>query len=953
MKKLITCFLIILISCKDEPKSLTQYINPFIGTGGHGHTYPGASAPFGMMQLSPDSRLEGWDGCSGYHYSDSMIYGFSHTHLSGTGVSDYGDVLLMPTTGKLLLKNGKDGSPGYRSRFSHKNEQAQAGYYQVYLDDHNVNVELTVTRRSGFHKYNFPKNEKAQIILDLEHRDKLLDYSIEMLDSNTIQGIRYSDKWARKQKIHYYIKFSEPLKNINFNDKKSISGIEFGILGRELLVKVGISAVSIESAKTNLMTEIPHWDFKRTKREADKLWEKEINKIVVEGKSEEQKEVFYTALYHSLLNPNLYIDVDGGYNGIDLEKHHTNDKHYTVFSLWDTFRATHPLFTLIQTKRTNEFIRTLLRQYKEGGKLPIWELAANYTGCMIGYHAIPVITDAYVKGIRDYDVDLALEAMLQSAMQDDLGLISYKKNGFIAASDEPESVSKSLEYAYDDWCIALLADSLGKKDIAGAFYERGQNYKNLFDPSTGFFRAKNSHSWFDPFIPEEVNFNYTEANAWQYSLFVPQDIKGHINMMGGNKNYERHLDKMFSSSNKTSGRLQPDITGMIGQYAHGNEPSHHIGYLYNYIGKPYKTQKIIRKIIKEQYTCSPDGLSGNEDCGQMSAWYVLSAMGIYPVTPGLDYYTIGSPIFTRTTLYLENGNKFIIQAKNVSQENIYIQSATLNGNDFNQSFIQHKTITDGGRLIFVMGDTPSNWGSVEIPYSAITKNEIVPVPYFDAHSQTFNKQLNIKLGSFAKGTIYYTTNDGPEQIYKDPIVITDDAKITCYMKIGNKSSKKLSANYYKNDNRKSIRLNSIYANQYAAAGEKTLIDNLRGGENYRTGNWQGYRGDLDVTVDLGKMESIYSIGLGCMQDIKSWIFFPKRVDYFISTDGEKFRKIGEINTKYSDSLEENIIDEHTLKITETKAKYIKIKAQNYGLCPDWHLGAGGKTWIFVDEIIIN
>jgi len=941
------------MACQKEPNSLTTYVNPFIGTGGHGHTYPGASAPFGMVQLSPDSRLEGWDGCGGYHYSDSIIYGFSHTHLSGTGVSDYGDILLIPTTGELLLNNGAAGNPGYSSTFSHENETATAGFYQVFLENYNVDVELTASQRAGFHKYTFPENEEAQVVLDLEHRDRLLDYKIELVDSNTLQGIRYSDSWARVQKVHFYMQFSKNLQSITFNEKQSVAGISFGKLQKPLLIKVGISAVSTDGAKANLQAEIPHWDFDKTKAETTDLWEKELSKIIVEGKSEEQKEIFYTALYHSLLNPNLYIDVDGNYNGTDLQKHHTDDKHYTIFSLWDTFRATHPLFTLIQQDRTNEFIRTFLRQYKEGGQLPIWELAANYTGCMIGYHAIPVIADAYIKGIRDYDADLALEAMVHSAMQDDLGLSWYKDNGFIAASDEPESVSKHLEYSYDDWCIALLADSLGKEEIATTFYQRGQYYKNLFDPSTGFFRAKKSHTWFAPFRPEEVNFNYTEANAWQYSFFVPQDISGHIKIMGGAKKYEQHLDNMFNASTETSGREQPDVTGLIGQYAHGNEPSHHMAYLYNYVGKPHKTQKIVRQILDEQYTHLPDGLSGNEDCGQMSAWYVLSAMGFYSVTPGLDYYTIGTPLFEKATLNLENGSAFTIVANNVSDDNIYIQSATLNDKIFEHSFIKHSDIIKGGTLFFEMGSSPSSWASKSIPLSSITKNEIVAVPYFEAESQTFTDKLSVKLGSAVGGDIYYSINDENEKKYEKPIIITADANISCRIKKGAKWSKQVSANYYKTDNTKSIKIESLYANQYAAAGDKTLIDHLRGGGNYRTGNWQGYREDLNVTVDLGKEKEISTISLGCMQDIKSWIFFPKKVEYYSSVNAEDFTFLGIINTNFSDRLEGSFIDDYTLKLQNTKAQYIKVKATNYGICPDWHLGARGKTWLFVDELIIK
>lgn len=953
MKRILFFLLVILIGCIDQEKSLIDYVNPFIGTGGHGHTYPGATIPFGMVQLSPDTRLEGWDGCGGYHYSDNIIFGFSHTHLSGTGIPDYGDVLIMPTTGEIFLNNGSDGNPGYSSKFFHSKEKAKPGYYQVFLQDYGIDVELTTTARVGFHKYSFPKNKNAQIILDLEHRDRLLDYKIELVDSSTIQGIRYSDDWARKQKIHFYMQFSKPLEDIVFNDKKTISAVSFGKLNEALLIKVGISAVDEKGAQENLFSEIPHWDFEKTKKDASRIWETVLNKIQVKGKSKIQKEIFYTALYHSLLVPNLYTDSDGRYNGMDLKIHKTKDRHYTIFSLWDTFRATHPLFTIIEQKRTNEFIRTLLRQYQDGGRLPIWELAANYTNCMIGYHAIPVIADAYVKGIRDYDQKLALKAMVHSAMQDEFGLSSYKKNGFISASDEPESVSKNLEYAYDDWCIAVMADSLKEKEIAKKFYQRGQYYKNLYDPSTRFFRAKKSHSWFAPFYPEEVNFNYTEANAWQYSLFSPQDIKGHIALMGGEENFEQHLDQMFSTSSKTSGREQPDITGLIGQYAHGNEPSHHMAYLYNYVGKPHKTQEKVREILDKQYTNLPDGLSGNEDCGQMSAWYVLSAMGFYAVTPGLDYYTIGTPIFEKTTLNLENGNAFNVIAKGTSKSNLYIQSATLNGKEYNRSFIYHKDIMSGGDLVFEMGRKPSSWAQESIPYSAIDKYKIVPVPYFESSSQTFSENIKVVLGSAVGGEIAYSLNGGEELWYKDSILINENTEIKCRTFKNSIWSETVSATYYKIDNNKKITVNSTYANQYAASGDKTLIDYLRGGNNYRTGNWQGYREDVDVIIDLGEMKNISSIALGCLQDIRSWIFYPKQVKYYASENGLDFNYLGEVKTVFPDNIEGSFTNDYVLNLQNKQARYIKVKAENYGFCPIWHLGAGGVTWVFVDEIIIK
>ena len=959
-KNLLFILITLTISCNNINTPI-KYVNTFIGTGGHGHTYPGVSLPFGMMQLSPDTRLEGWDGCGGYHYTDSIIYGFSHTHLSGTGISDYGDVLLMPTSGEVNLSNGVIESKnsnkqinelGYSSKFSHNNEKSEPGYYQVFLEDYDINVELTTSLRSGIHKYSYSKKDNANLILDLKHRDKLLKHNINIIDSITISGFRYSDEWAREQRVYFLIKLSHPFINYTLNNEKNILGLTFGKLKKPLVTKVSISAVDSLGAIENF-NEIVNLDFNQTKKNAQAIWNNQLNKIQIKTKSKEKKEIFYTALYHSFLAPNTYNDINGNYNGMDLKKHNSTDNHYTVFSLWDTFRASHPLFTILETKKTNEFIRTLLRQFQDGGKLPIWELAGNYTDCMIGYHAIPVIVDAYIKGIRDYDTDMALNAMVLSAESNTHGLKAYKKNGFIRASDEPESVSKNLEYAYDDWCIAVMADSLGKKEIAKRFYKRAQYYKNLYDPETGFFRGKNSYSWFGPFKPEEVNFNYTEANAWQYSLFVPQDISGHIKLKGGELSYEKHLDAMFESSSVTSGRHQPDVTGLIGQYAHGNEPSHHMAYLYNFIGKPSKTQKYTAQIMNEQYSNLPDGLSGNEDCGQMSAWYVLSSLGFYPVTPGLDYYTIGTPLFDAATINLENGNTFKIRTKNLNSDNIYIQSATLNGKEFNNSFLKHSTITNGGELLFNMGENPSSWGEENRPYSIITSNKIVAVPFFISKSQTFVKDHYIELGTVDSSQIFFSIKGRGFQKYLSPIVISNNTEITIYAKKGKIESKRVTAKYFKIDNSKSIQISSKYANQYAAAGDKTLIDQLRGGVNYRTGNWQGYRENLEVVIDLNKIQKIKSISLGCHQDIRSWIFYPKNVEYWSSLDGENYDYLGKINTETPENIEGSFHKDIQLEINGIKTRYVKIKAKNYGICPEWHLGAGGKTWIFVDEIIIK
>ncbi|MEI6900862.1 MAG: GH92 family glycosyl hydrolase, partial [Bacteroidota bacterium] len=720
------------------PTDFSKYVDPFIGTGGHGHTYPGVSLPFGMVQLSPDTRLDGWDGCSGYHASDTAIYGFTHTHLSGTGCSDYGDILFMPLPGKVNLQN-----TAYKSTFSHLNESASPGYYKVILNNGKITAELTATKRTGFHRYTFSGNREKFIALDLVHRDKVLESNIRIVNDSEIEGSRISQAWAAKQILYFVARFSSPISShLLVNDENedskavAVNGTAIRALfgfdshGSTIELKVGISAVSIENARKNLDVENPGWDFEQVAKLAREEWNRELGKITGESTDPTKLTIFYTSLYHALLNPNLYSDVDGRYRGRDLEIH-SSDKfdYYTVFSLWDTYRATHPLFTLIDQKRTNDFINTFIRQYEEGGMLPVWELSGNETGCMIGYHSVPVIVDAYLKGIRGFDAEKAFTAMKHSAEQDHLGLKYYKPLGFIPGDKEGESVSKTLEYAYDDWCIAQMAKSLGKTEDYKVFIQRAQNYKNIFDPSTGFMRAKMNNIWFSPFDPSEVNFNYTEANAWQYSFYVPQDLGGLMQLHGGRNIFAKNLDRMFQASTKTTGRDQSDISGLIGQYAHGNEPSHHMAYLYNYAGQPWKTEELVHSICKDLYTSKRDGLCGNEDCGQMSSWYVFSAMGFYPVTPGSGNYSIGTPLFNKVTINLENGNKFILIANLLSDQNFYIQSAKLNGKELKSPEITHEEIMKGGELLFEMGANPNiSWGSdlKDIHIPTISEHQISP-----------------------------------------------------------------------------------------------------------------------------------------------------------------------------------------------------------------------------------
>ncbi|MCB0805212.1 MAG: GH92 family glycosyl hydrolase [Bacteroidales bacterium] len=960
-----------------EIKDPVSYVNPFIGTDAHGHTYPGATLPFGMVQLSPDTRLEGWDGCSGYHYSDSVVFGFSHTHLSGTGVPDYCDILLMPGTGEIYLGNGADDpDKGYASRFSHDDEIAEAGYYRTYLKDYDIAVELTASRRVGFHKYHFSDSNKGHLIIDLQHRDKVLDSWMKVVNDTMVQGFRRSTSWAEDQYIFFTAVFSSPMIEQNLALDESYTGGQeisgTNVKGSftfdlpddgNLWVKVGISSVSEEGALKNLRDEIPGWDFEKIRKEAAEVWNKELDKIHIDGASEEQKITFYTALYHAFLAPNLFHDVDGKYRGRDLQIHQTEDfENHTVFSLWDTFRGAHPLFTLVQQEKTIDLIKTMLTQYQQGGRLPVWELAANETECMIGYHSIPVIADAYVKGIDDFDTELALEAMRHSAEMDHFGLEFYKQKGYIPAHEEAESVSKTLEYAYDDWCIAEMAKQLGKENVYQTYIKRAQYWKNMFDPTSGFMRARLKGGWFSPFDPREVNFNYTEANSWQYSFFVPQDVSGLIDFMGGPEKLSERLDALFSAPASTTGREQSDITGLIGQYAHGNEPSHHMAYLYNYVGEPWKTQQRVRQIMDELYNHKPDGLCGNEDCGQMSAWYVLSAMGFYPVTPGLPEYAMGSPLFGKIILNLENGKTFTIEAKNNEAGNPYIQSAILNGNPCKKSYISHADIMAGGNLVLKMGSEPSEdfgAGKENIPVSAITEALIMPVPFIKSGLRIFNDTTTVSLGSMYPDAAIYFTLDGsdPNQqssVYEKPFVLNHSAEVKAIaVKNGLPESMLLEAAFHKVPAGKSISLGTAYSGQYAAGGDLALIDHVRGPGDFKTGSWQGYHGvDLEAVIDLGSKKLITSVATGFLQDTRAWIFLPLEVQYFISNDGETFTSIGTVKNPVSEKEKEVSTHDFLLNFA-TKARYIKVIAKNRKVCPEWHVGSGEPAWIFADEIVIR
>jgi predicted alpha-1,2-mannosidase len=958
---------------RQSPGRLTDYVNPFIGTGGHGHTYPGPSLPFGMIQPGPDTRLTGWDGSSGYHYSDTRIFGFSHTHLSGTGIPDYGDVLLAPIAGTVRLNNGADGRAGYSSTFSHDEERASPGYYAVTLKDDGIRAELTTTARAGMHRYAFPAGRPAHVILDLEHRDELTEAGIDVRGEREVVGIRRSRSWARDQVIYYVIRFSRPFLSTRFvagdrlrsgqRGARVKAAFSFGAVAEPLVVKVGISAVSVDGARKNLDQELPGWDFDAVRRAAGDAWERELAKIRVSGGTRDERIRFYTALYHSMLAPNVYMDVDGRYRGRDGRIHVAEGfTYYTVFSLWDTFRALHPLLAIVDPARTRDFILTFLRQYRDAGRLPVWELAANETDTMIGYHAVPVIADAIAKGIDGFDRWLAFDAMIHSADEDRFGLAAYQRSGFIDAAEEAESVSRTLEYAYDDWAIAQVARRLGRTAEYVRFIRRAQGYKHLYDPATGFMRARVEGMWMSPFHPSEVNSHYTEANAWQYSFFVPQDVEGLMRLMGGPAAFARRLDALFSASSRTTGRDQADITGLIGQYAHGNEPSHHMAYLYAYAGEPWKTQAMVRRIVDTLYGSGPDGLAGNEDCGQMSAWYVFSALGFYPVTPGSTQYVIGSPVFDRATISVAGDRAFVVRAQGSSSPKAhYIRSARLNGAEYDRSFIDHADLMRGGELMFEMSDAPNvAWGSAPAsrPRSSIHEESIVAAPFVSGGTRVFRGTQQVALGSADAGVEIRYTLDGrsPDKTsnrYDLPIRVDASATLRARAFRDEEASPVLTVVFRRLDDYPRIALSAAYAPQYAAAGDDALIDGLRGGSNFRTGRWQGYQGqNLDVTVDFGAPRDITSVAMGFLQDTGSWIFMPRRIEVAVSHDGRTFEVLGAVENTVSERDEQAVTRDFEL-YAAARARYVRISVARYGTLPAWHPGAGGEAWFFADEIVVR
>lgn len=949
----------------------TVYVNPFIGTGGHGHTFPGPVLPFGMVQLGPDTRHEGWDGCGGYHYSDSVIYGFSHTHLSGVGVPDYGDILIVPQVGKVATEPIYTSKNGYGAGFSHTNEIAKPGFYSVKLDN-GIDVRLTATQRCGIHEYTFANpNGKKFIVIDLGYRDKTLEAKAISVSKTEVRGMRRSSAWAQNQHIYFDLQSSTPFTKATWEmdstKNKYVLVLEYPSTTLQIMLKVGISGTDETGAKNNLDAEAGEWDFETYLRNSSVAWRNELSAIKATAGDKNILTNFYTALYHTYIHPSVWTDVDGRYRDFNssIQQSKTGDL-YSVFSLWDTYRAANPLYTILQPKRTTAFIESFRQQYTNTGLLPVWTLSNNETNCMIGYHAASVIADASAKGIKLNAPEQLLEAMQKTSNFNQFGKLEYANQGFISAQNEAESVSKTLEYAYDDWCISQFAKQMNGQLSSDVYSKRAANWLNVFNPESGFFQPRKGALWLSNFKPSEVNHHFTEANAWQYSLAAPHHLQSLIGLKGGKKSMESFLDSLFGTNSSLLGREQADITGLIGQYAHGNEPSHHLAYVYNYAGAPYKTQLYTDSIMKTYYTNAPDGLSGNEDCGQMSAWYVFNAMGFYPVCPGLPTYAIGRPLLPKVEI--KTGDKsFIVQTLNNSSTNKYIQTMRWNGESYTKLYITHEMLLQGGILEITMGSTPNfELADYELDIREKINPMAVAVPYFVAKSTTFSDSIAVVIDRLPNesGAIFYRIGESDFQEYKaneKPILLFESAIVSAYVHrelnagIGELNSPIVSTAFTKYQQNKRIELKTKYANQYAGGGEQALVDGQKGNEEYRGTEWQGFQGeDVVGIITLDDVKSISKVSVSALQDTRSWIFFPKQLVVEASVDGINYKIVGTENYKKLAQQEEPAsITTLSLDLVPTPAKYVRVTVKNFGNCPVWHLGAGGKTWLFLDEIEVE
>ena len=951
---------------------LTKYVNPFIGTGGTGHTFPGATTPFAMVQLSPDTRIDGsWEGCSGYHYSDSIIHGFSHTHLSGTGVSDYGDIAFMPYFSK-TDEIEKLKTENLKAKFSHKNEKASAGFYSVELNDIPVKVELTATTRTGFQRYTFNEDGYGYVVLNLKHRDELLEGSIKKVQKNIYKGIRVSKAWATRQELYYGFSVSSfrrnekshhtgfSGKNLRNDENITITPINEFIIndgtndtklilqykvkkGQQILIKTGISTVDEDAALNNLNTENLSWDFQKIKLQANDSWEKELSKIeVTEAKrinlSTTQRNNlfnFYTAMYHCMIHPSIMNDVDGRYKGRDGKIHKAEGfNYYTVFSLWDTHRALHPLLNIIDKKRSHDFIITFLKQFEQSGRLPIWELWNNETDCMIGFHSVSVILDAYRKQVITKDeLQQLWPAVKAEAMSNRFGLDKFREKGFLSVEDESESVSKTAEYSYDMWCVSEIAIELDNITDAIYFGKYANSWQELQNPENGFIQPRKNGNWLQNFNPFEVNNNYTEANAWQYSFYHPHDTTTN-----------NLLDSLFIVSNKTSGREQVDITGLIGQYAHGNEPSHN----YIYLSNNENRLTYLNNVFDNFYTNKPDGLIGNEDCGQMSAWYVMSALGFYQTCPGRMEYSTGLTLFDSTFLFYNN------EKNNINKK---MEALPVNTSEWYKPIKHSYLFNDDSTIKY---ERNLNLFAFDCRASAPTiASSLKKNTFSDSLLITLNSQKTFGLlcNSNTSFKHYVSINSSSFQTYTSPFFLHQNSMVKTYIVLENNgsfdTSNTTTAHFYKRPHNYSIQLDCNYNKQYTADGDDGIIDGQYGDLDWRKGGWQGYQAqNFEAVIDLKTPKTINETSANFLQDTRSWILMPTKVEFYTSTDSINFQLAGTIENIIAANDYSVQVKKFVYKVN-TVAKYIKIKAYNYGKLPEWHAGKGDDAFIFIDEIEIK
>lgn len=973
---LITALLLGLTTTAQEAQwTSIKDINPFIGTGGHGHTHPSAQAPFGMIQLGPNTRYEGWDGCGGYHYTDSTLYGFSTTHLSGTGVSDYGDLLFLPY-GSMVKE-------GTQIPFDKTSEKASPGYYSCVLDD-GTRVQATAGERIGKLVLDYQEADSPGVMVDLNFRDHVLEKELTVFGGDKFQGKRISQGWAREQ--HFYFAFDvQPRPDSIIELSDGVYWIQLPKNTSRAEVSMAISGTSENGAWKNFAEEDPWRSLERIRAETEGKWANELAKSRVKSASADDRAIFATALYHAYSVPNLWSDVDGSYRGAD-GKIYTDTKHahYTVYSLWDTYRTAHPLYTITQPERTQEFIYGMLDMYKQRGRLPIWELAGNETDCMIGYHSVSVLADAIAKGYHT-DTALTLEAMRATAEMDVFGLGAYQESGFLSIEDESESVSKTLEYAYDDACIAWTAERLGNLGMMNSYKQRASAYRSLIDPESGFVRPRTNGDFLSPYAPQEVNNHFTEANAYQYSFSPVHDIEGWMevltNFRAARENWNalprkkqamvvksRHdiledlLDELFTAPSETTGREQADITGLIGQYAHGNEPSHHIAYLYNATNNPGKTSYWVNEILNSQYQNAPDGLSGNEDCGQMSAWYVMASMGLYPLVPGQPHYQLSTPKWDAIHLELASGKSLDIAAKGTGP---YLSKYDLGEEVMvhkQKRYVTHQKLLEGGTWDVERGTDEGLWKTTQ-RYKTSLNNPTPPAPIIRVN-RTFSGETPVEIvptGSYDlwrydryENVRWKKDRKGRERMgtaYDNGFVTA----ITPHFGYGNHIAK---AVFTKRDDNYSARwIQGTPTSQYTAGGAGAAVDGIQGDTDWRKGHWIGIQGeDAVLEISLKEPKSVDSISIGVLKDIRAWIALPNNVTVSVLYQGaENWTTVGTRNFEYRALFEEEPI---RLSLpfktdSETPISKIRVHYENAGELMPWHPGAGYPSYFFVDEVRLD